>query len=364
MNIFVLTSTSGSTNTIRPEAELFIGFARRGHAVTVGTQPNTPYAGIFRKEGIRIVDCLPTKKISIDSIRKTRGELRRLHYDILFLTNSKTIPNGAFAAIGFDTSVVTYRGTTGGLYRRDPSAYLTHLHPRVDGIVCVSEAVRTDVARAVWKNRENVVVIHKGHDIAWYENAPADLGEFGITCVDFPVVCVANARPSKGIPFLLQAFDQLWDIANLHLVLVGMNMEGYLPLIKSSRMAGRIHLAGYRANAPEIIAACKLLVQPSISGEGLPKTVMEAIGYGIPCIVTETGGAKEVVEDGRSGFVVPVRDPGAIAERVRRLHGDPELLDAMSKRCRERIRADFSCERSIELYLRYFESLIERGRRA
>jgi L-malate glycosyltransferase len=175
---------------------------------------------------------------------------------------------------------------------------------------------------------------------------------------DFTVICVANARKSKGISVMLKAMDFLTDIEDVHLLLVGRNMDSYIPSIKKSKNSDRIHLTGYRYDAPQLIAASRVLVQPSISGEGLPRTVMEAMGYGVTCVVTNTGGAKEVVEDGVSGFVVPANDPKAIAARVRFLHDNPERVRDISVKAKERLVRDFSCERSTMLYIEYFSALL------
>jgi L-malate glycosyltransferase len=358
MKILVLTSTDSSFNSLRPEAEMLIGFASQGHTVTIATQAESEYGRVFKKNGIRVIDCHPRKKLCLRTMRRIRSELKKHAYDILYLTNSKAIPNGAFAATGLDVKVVSYRGTTGGLYRHDPSAYLTHLHPRIDGIVCVSEAVRADVVKRLWRNRVNVAAIHKGHDIAWYQDSPADLSGFGIKESAFTVICVANARKSKGIPVMLKAMDFLADIEDIHLLLVGRNMDSYSPLIKKSKRPDRIHLTGYRFDAPQLIAASRVLVQPSISGEGLPRTVMEAMGYGVTCVVTDTGGAKEVVEDGVSGFVVPANDSHAIAARVKFLHENPERVRDISVKAKERLVRDFSCSRATWLYIEYFSSLL------
>ncbi|MDH5570329.1 MAG: glycosyltransferase family 4 protein [Gammaproteobacteria bacterium] len=361
MKILIVSSTDTSFNSIRPEGEIFIGMAKRGHKVTIVTQGDTQYAQRYRDNNIKVIDHHPTKKISLKSIGIIRKELLSDNYDIVYATNSKAIPNAAFACIGLNVKFITYRGTTGGLYRHDPSAYLTHLHPRVDGIVCVAEAVREDMVRRVWKNRENVVTIHKGHDLSWYNKAPADLSEFGITSNDFTVICAVNARPSKGITVMLDAANYLADLNNLHILLVGKNMdcEPYTTMIANSSMRERIHLAGFRHDAPELIVASNLLVQPSISGEGLPRAVMEAMGYSTPPIITTTGGGKEVVEDGVTGFIVPIKDPRAIADRIRLLHQQPELLSEMAKNCRQKLATDLSSQRSIDKYLDYFESLLQ-----
>lgn len=357
MNILIVTDSTSSFNSIRPEAEMFIEFAHRGHAVTILTQADSDYGRRYAAEGIRVVDLNLQKKLSLRAIQLIRKELRQQSSDVLYATNSKAIPNSAFAAIGTRVKLVTYRGTTGGLYRHDPSAYLTHLHPRVDGVACVSEAVREDVARRVWKNAEQVVAIHKGHRPEWYEVEPANLSEFGIANEDFVLICAVNARPSKGIPVMLEAANQLADHGEIHLLLVGRNMEAYQQFVAENKMKTRIHVTGYRHDVPNLITASDVLVQPSISGEGLPRAVVEAMGCGTPQVITTAGGGKEVVVDGVTGFVVPTHRPDLLAEKISKLYSDRELLAKMAQRGRARLSDELSCQRSADKYLEFFERL-------
>ncbi len=360
MNILVYCSADSSFNSIRPEAEIYIGLAQRGHCITIVTHGDSEYARRFREQGIEVIDGHPRRKVSLRAIRLIRHLLTTRPFDIVYATNSRTIPNAAFASIGLPVKLIAYRGTVSGLYRRDPASYLTLLHPRVDGIVCVSDAVREVVVRRVWGNRKNIVTIHKGHDPAWYDKKPADLSEFGIGENDFTVVCVINARPHKGLSVMLEATDRLARLADLHLLLVGrgIDREPYATMIQNSPMKQRIHVAGYRHDAPELIAASSILVQPSISGEGLPRTVMEALGYGTPPVITTTGGGKEVIRDGENGFVVPIGDAGAIAEKVIRLHDDPDLLQKFSVQGRKTLATTFSLNATVDRYENYFESMI------
>jgi len=363
MNILIVAGSRGSMSQLRPEHESFIGIANKGHDVTIVIEPDSVYTPRLKELGIRLLHCWPTKKICRKTIRTLRKELSSLHYDIIYATSSKTIPNAAFAAIGFPAKVIAYRGTTGGLYRHDPSAYLTILHPRVDGVICVSEAVRQDVLKRVWNNRDKVVTIHKGHDLGWYQASPADLSEFGIVPGDFVIICAVNARPSKGIEVMLDAANTLAAHDNIHLLLAGLNMdkEPYTSLIAGNKMRGRIHTAGFRQDAPELIAASDVLVQPSISGEGLPRAVMEAISYGTPVVATDTGGGKEVIEDGVTGFIVPVREPQAIADRVEKLYASPEFAQQMAKQSRRHLETDFSSTGTVEKFIDFFESLLDRN---
>ena len=357
MNILVFMSTQGPSNTHRPECEIYLGLARHGQSVTVVTDGNSEYANIFRQNGIKVINQQPRRKICFESINVLRKELNEKHYDIVYASNSKSIPNAAFACIGFPAKMITYRGTTGGLYRHDPTAYLTHLHPRVDGVICVSNTVRDDVRNSVWRNQDKVVTIYKGHNLEWYNKAPADLTEFGIYEQDFVLICAVNARPSKGIPVMIEAANQLADIENLHLLLVGKNMQQYANIIEQNKMRDRIHVTGYRLDAPELIMASDLLIQPSISGEGLPRAVMEAMGYGTPSIITTAGGGKEVIENNVTGLIVPTSDATAIADKVRSLYKHPERITEMSKHCKEAIANQYSSENTVLEYIKYFEQI-------
>jgi len=125
-------------------------------------------------------------------------------------------------------------------------------------------------------------------------------------------------------------------------------------------MRDRMHVAGFRTDAPELIDASDVLVQPSISGEGLPRAVMEAMSYGTPAVITDTGGGKEVVEDEKSGFVVRVQNSNAICERVVSLYKDHRLLDRISTAARLRIEKDFTSAQTAEKMLAYFEQISDK----
>jgi glycosyltransferase involved in cell wall biosynthesis len=83
-------------------------------------------------------------------------------------------------------------------------------------------------------------------------------------------------------------------------------------------------------------------VLPSLSGEGLPLFVLEAMSCGIPVVATDIGGTKEVLRDGIDGFVVPAHEPFALAAALRRLLQHPKDRHQMGMNARHRIEGDFS----------------------
>ncbi|MEH6530277.1 MAG: glycosyltransferase family 4 protein [Photobacterium frigidiphilum] len=357
MKILIASSYKHAWNSVRPEAEMFIEMVKQGHQVTVVTQGDADYVARFRDNGIKVIDCYPTKKICPTTIKTIHRELKDGDYDICYGFNSKTIPNAAFACIGTKAKMVTYRGTTGGLYRHDPSAYLTHLHPKVSGIVCVSNAVRDDVRQRVWQHKENVTTIYKGHQLDWYKVEPTKREDFGLGEDTIVAVCAAHVRPSKGISVLIEATHHI-NNPNFHLLLVGSGFEPHLDQIKQSPMSSRIHVVGHRQDVPSIMAMADFQVQPSISGEGLPRTIIEAMANGTTSVVTTTGGSPELVDDGVTGYVVPTGDATAFAEAMNKLISDREKIHAFSLAAKQKLNEEFNAAKTVEKHIAFFSALL------
>ena len=347
-------------HNIRPEAEMIIGLKLRGLDVEVMTGADCWYARRMASFGILIHDYLPPAKFSLAAMRRIRRTLREGRHDILHLFNNKAIVAGVQAAWGLPVRVVTYRGQTGNISRFDPVAYLTHLSPRVDRIVCVAEAVRQGLLSEA-RDPGRVVTIYKGHDLSWYADVPpADLGALGIPPEAFVVTCVANNRPRKGVPVLIEAVGRLPTDSPVHVLLVGSGMDGQdiRQLIDASPQPSRLHACGHRDDVLSLVASSDASVLPAIKREGLPKTVIESMALGIPPIVTATGGSPELVESGVSGLVVPPGDAGALATALSELAADPQRAQAMGRRARERLAESFTLEGSIAAHEHLYEELL------
>lgn len=357
MKILVLSSYTGPLNTVRPEGELFISIAKMGHKVTIMTQACAEYAQICAKHGIKIIDNYPSSKICPRTIKIVHQELKSEGYDICYAFDSKTIPNAAFGCIGTQAKMVSYRGTTGGLYRHDPTAYLTHLNPKVSAIVCNSNAVKQNVSKVVWSDKTVVERIYKGHRIEWYQTQAKSRGEFGLSSSDIVAICACNVRPSKGIDVLLAALEEI-QYENFHMLLVGNGYEKHQRDIDKSSMRDRIHLLGHRKDVPQLMKMADFQIQPSISGEGLPRAVIEAMAGGTPSIVTTTGGGPELVEDGISGHVVKAGDIIELREAILMMLANPEGLTHMGTEARLRIDKHFNIAQSATQHITLFESLV------
>ena len=72
MNILIFTGSDSSFNSLRPEAEMFINFFKRGHNVTIVTQVDSEYGRIYKDLGIRLIDSQPKKKIQLGCHQKSK----------------------------------------------------------------------------------------------------------------------------------------------------------------------------------------------------------------------------------------------------------------------------------------------------
>ena len=347
-------------HNVRPEAEMIIGLSARGFDVGVMSNAEGWYTRRMAETGIRIHDFVPGAKFSMHAIRTIRQVLIDERYDVVHLFNNKAIVSGIFASLGLPVKVVTYRGQTGNISRRDPTCYLTHLSPRVDRIVCVAEAVRQSLIPEV-SDPAKLVTIYKGHDLDWYRDVVAvDRASLDVPADAFLVGCVANNRPRKGVPVLIEAAHRLSRDANVSFMLAGGGMDdpSIRERIEGGTHADRFRILGYREDILPVVAACDATVLPAIKREGLPKTVIESMALSVPPVVTDTGGSPELVDSG-SGIVVPPGDAQALADALDRLQADRDRARAMGAAARARIGSHFTLAQSIEAHASLYNRLCE-----
>ena len=104
------------------------------------------------------------------------------------------------------------------------------------------------------------------------------------------------------------------DAPTAHLVLLGSGAEeaALRRQVEQSGLTRRVAFAGFRRDVLACLAAADVVVNPSFT-EGLPNVLLEAFSLGRPVVATDVGGTAELVQDGRSGWLVPAGNPAALA---------------------------------------------------
>ncbi len=118
----------------------------------------------------------------------------------------------------------------------------------------------------------------------------------------------------------------------------------------------RVSFLGHRDDVPRLLAAADLLVLPSLY-EGLPNVVLEAMRFRKPVVATAAPGTTEVVEDGVTGLLVPLRDPPALTRAIQRVIDDPGLANQLGAAGRTRVEAEFGVNLMIERFAALYEQL-------
>jgi glycosyltransferase involved in cell wall biosynthesis len=351
----------GITDSVssKPDIALVTELHHQGIEIDVMIPAHSVYVKIFTELGIRVIANHPGKKLSLKTIMQIRREIKQRNYRIIHLFNTKAIINGSLASMGLPVKVIAYRGAA-GMYWYDPTAWWSHLNPRIDLLICNSKYVLQHMQQQLLFRPQKAVLIHKGMDITWFSHVkPVPREDLGIPNQEVIVGCVANVRRVKGVPYLIEATYHLNPDLPVHILLIGsgMDSESNLRLINSSPFKERIHIMGFRKDVYELIAACDIYIQPSLS-ESLSRSVMEAMCLGIPCIVSDIGGLVELVEHEKSGLVVKSGDPIAIADAIEQLANNRDLRKDIAEEAAQRMKRLFSIEKMVTSTLTEYKKIL------
>lgn len=345
----------------RPEAEIYLSLSKNpSFQIEIMTAAKSEYGQKFIDAGISVINHTPTSKVSKKTISLIKSRLEKEQFNIMVLYNSKAIINGIIASKNNKTKIVLYRGCAGNISWLDPSMYLKYLHPRVDKIICNAYAAQELFEKQVGFKKGKAVTIHKGHDPIWYQNTTtSELSNFNIPEKSFTICCVANARPVKGIKYLLNAFNFLPPDLPIYLLLLGRghDTKENLSIIQNSSYQNKIQLLGFREDSLSIVKSTDVFVLPSTGQETLTKSVIEAMSLSSAPIITDIPGNKELVINGQSGLIVPIKDSKAISDSILKLYQNKSLTEQLQKNAKERIAQVLSHEKTVMEYGNFFKSL-------
>jgi len=230
-----------------------------------------------------------------------------------------------------------------------------------DVVIGNSAAVTEDTV--AWDNvsRRKMVTIYNGVDTVRFTPGPGDVvrRSFGWTQEHVVFGMVAHFREGKGHLDLVAAAGLLYrKFPIVRFLVVGSDqgtLTQVLQEIRGSCLEGIIRVVPETATPQALYRAMDIHICASET-EGLPNVLLEAMATAKPVIATRVGGNAEVVCHDETGFLVPVRDPVAMAAAGERLLANPGLRHRMGRRAREVVESRFSLDRMVrsheELYLR------------
>jgi glycosyltransferase involved in cell wall biosynthesis len=372
--------------------------AEAGDRVTVVTrrgEASWPAAEDF--EGMRVVRVPPTGPSRTGKYRMvlpaTRAVLREARgHDVLVVRSPRVLGLPALLAARLAGRPVVMQPETNG--ELDGTAF-TFGKPWADGpagravrlvaaarnlllrdaeaFVAMSRAIRDEVVRC-GVPRERAHLLPHGVDTDQFRPAAAGERDTLRRTLGLPdgllAVYTGRLLRGKGLGTLLDAFAAVApERAEVRLVLVGSGDGQSLSAEEELRarasvapLAGRVVFAGRRDRVADWLRAADLFVFPS-EFEGLGISLVEALSCGLPAIGSRTGGIVDVIDDGRSGVLVPPGDPVRLAGALRALLADGAKRAEMGRAGRRAVLARFDERDAVAKYRALFASLAAAGSR-
>lgn len=128
-------------------------------------------------------------------------------------------------------------------------------------------------------------------------------------------------------------------------------------MVRDKGLGKHVLFLGHRHDVGRLMRGADVLVNPA-KEEALGGALIEAMGYGLPAVATEAGGTREIVPDGHCGYLVPRRDPAALAERTVALVRDDATREAFRRNARAHFAEHFTVERCAERTGEFFDEVM------
>jgi glycosyltransferase involved in cell wall biosynthesis len=240
--------------------------------------------------------------------------------------------------------------------RRSRYALLLHL---ADLVVGVSRQVTDDFV-ADGMASEHLKVIYNGIDFDRIPPAGTDLrARLGIPRAALVIATLGSLIERKGHDLLLRAFAALPPMTPAaHLVLGsdGDQRQALQALARELGIADRTHFLGYTDDLVAVYEAADIFALAT-RADAFGLVLAEAGHFGLPVVSTRVGGVPEVIEDGKTGLLVPPEDVPALAAELGRLAGDPELRRRLGAQARARVDTLFTARRMAAEFTATYEAL-------
>ncbi len=196
-------------------------------------------------------------------------------------------------------------------------------------------ALQTDV-------KKDISIIRNGIDTREFFSIPRKYPRDA--SVPFRVLAIARLTPRKGLRSLLEALvilkNQKRRLFSLDIAGDGDERESLELFARENGLSEIVRFIGRipHENIVELYHRAHVYVLPSLN-EGMSNNVLEALACGLPIVTTDTGGTRELVDDGENGCIIRMRDAGHIAEKLLFLAENPEKAESMGAESRRRAEA-------------------------
>jgi len=244
-----------------------------------------------------------------------------------------------------------------------------HLWLKRIGMACATTVVaNTHAGAQAWGVAERARVVYNGFDWSRLDATPLSAGCEGAPATDsenpFTVVMTGRMVPAKDFKAVIAAARLLQrERRPYRFLLVGHGPQRDELIAEAGSLIAD-GIVTFPAASIEVLDYVRqahvgvLMTDPKWHQEGCSNSVMEYMACGLPVVCGEGGGNREVVDDGKSGFVIEPADPEALAQRIAYLRDHEDERRALGAAGRRRIVETFSLERMVDDYVRIYEEAL------
>lgn len=323
-----------------------------------------PIGGEIRQAGVPVAELglLPGLRRPADVLR-LRDAIHGFDPDIVhtFLLTGSLY--GRFAAMLARVPVIV--GTEVNIYERKHPLHVwaeRWLMRGTDAVVASAASVRDFYVAQIDADPSRVEVVYNAVDWSRLETTRTRAevrAEAGVPA-DATLLCiVARLTEQKGHGVLFEALARHQGLGQAHVLIVG---DGELSgeLRAGARRLGlddRAHFVGARRDLGNLLGASDVFVMPSF-WEGLPLSLVLAMGAGLPVVATRVAGIPEVVADGETGLLVPPGDSAALGDALARVVADPAFAGSLGAAARAFALPRFGIERYVDSVTSIYDRLL------
>ncbi len=331
----------------------------------------TPYAAVFESGGSLEAELESAGSYTIDLGKKSGIDLL-LPFKIKKVLNQYSINiihshnySAWFYAIltkiiklGNLRVIHTEHSTVDSLKRR---YYLERvLSYFTDKIVAVSDKVRYDLIEKVGVNPKRIITIANGVDTEKFKNQPKSRQQlrdlYHIDDATIVIGIIARLEPVKNHLLLINSFiEVLKECKHIKLFIVG-NGSLYQELfdfVKDAGIDDFVVFTGEKRNIPEYLNLFDIFTLTSID-EGMNLTLLESQSVGLPAVVTDVGGNREIISHEKNGLLAKSDDKEDFVKNLKKLVLNDELRQIYGECARSNIEAKFSLNNTIDKYINYY----------
>lgn len=217
-------------------------------------------------------------------------------------------------------------------------------------VVVFSEAAKAWMRDVELIDEEKITVINQGFDFSKLDPKSEEMEKtrmsLGFSPINFNIICIARYSKTKGQEYLVEAVGELvGKFENITLTFIGSGDSDWLiEYIESRGLSEQIRCLPSRDDIAASIAASDLVVHPSLV-DSFSQLIIEVQGVGTALIATDIAAAREQIEDGLTGIIVPPKDSTSIANAIERLYLNPELRKKLGIAAKEHVRRRFTLDR-------------------